>query len=47
MVLSDGQNNFSHMVILCSPLIRIKAIAPPPEVAGAQIVSPILIIKLA
>ena len=33
------------MVILCGPLSLITAIAPPPEVAGAQIVSSVLIIS--
>ena len=34
------------MVMLPGPLILITAIALPPDVAGAQIVSPVLIIRL-
>ena len=46
MVLSKGKNIFSQILKLCDPLILITAIAPPVPVAGAHIVSSLLMIPM-
>jgi hypothetical protein len=42
MFLSCGKKIFPHISKLRGPLILIIAIAPPIDVAGAHIVSPVL-----